>query len=100
MFFPEARIIHLQGKTVRKSWINGRMEYNISLNKFIKKHHTLAYYGIFVAVRFVKALFLVTIFPLLFFGQRMRIKYAYYVRLISWYFRGCPDNAGLRGRKS
>jgi GT2 family glycosyltransferase len=100
VFFPEARIIHLQGKTVRKSWINGRMEYNISLHKFIKIHHTLAYYGIFVAVRFVKALFLVMLFPLLFFGKRMGIKYAYYVRLISWYLRGCPDNAGLKGRES
>jgi N-acetylglucosaminyl-diphospho-decaprenol L-rhamnosyltransferase len=100
VLFLEARIIHLQGKTVRKSWISGRIEYNISLHKFIKKHHTPAYYGIFVAVRFIKALFLVVLFPLFFFGQRMRMKYAYYLRLISWYFRGCPDNAGLRGRKS
>jgi GT2 family glycosyltransferase len=37
VFFPETKIIHLQGKTVRKSWINGRMEYNISLHKFYKK---------------------------------------------------------------
>jgi N-acetylglucosaminyl-diphospho-decaprenol L-rhamnosyltransferase len=100
VFFPEARIIHLQGKTVRKSWISGRIEYNISLHKFIKKHHTPAYYGIFVAVRFIKTLFLVALFPLTLFGQRMRMKYTYYVKLISWYFRGCPDNAGLRGRKS
>jgi N-acetylglucosaminyl-diphospho-decaprenol L-rhamnosyltransferase len=95
VFFPEARVIHLQGKTVRKSWINGRIEYNISLHKFTKKHHTPAYYGIFVTVRFIKALLLVLLFPLLFLGQRMRIKYTYYVKLISWYFRGCPDTAGL-----
>ena len=96
VFFPEARIIHLQGKTVRKSWISGRIEYNISLHKFIKKHHTPVYFGIFVVVRFIKALFLVVLFPLFFFGKRMRMKYTYYVRLISWYFRSCPDNAGLR----
>jgi N-acetylglucosaminyl-diphospho-decaprenol L-rhamnosyltransferase len=99
VFFPEAKVIHLQGKTVRKSWISGRIEYNISLQKFIKKHHTPVYYGIFIAVRFIKALFLVALFPLLFFGQRMRMKYVYYVRLISWFFRGCPDNAGLRPGK-
>jgi GT2 family glycosyltransferase len=96
VFYPDARIIHLQGKTVRKSWISGRMEYNISLRKFIKKHHRPAYYSVFLAVRFIKTLFLVIFLPLLFFGRRMRMKYAYYVRLISWYFRGCPDNAGLR----
>jgi N-acetylglucosaminyl-diphospho-decaprenol L-rhamnosyltransferase len=96
VFFPEARIIHLQGKTVRKSWISGRIEYNISLHKFIKKHHSPARFGIFVAVRFIKTLFLVALFPLILFGQRMRMKYAYYVKLISWYFRGCPDTAGLR----
>ena len=98
VFIPEARIVHLQGKTVRKSWISGRMEYNISLHKFIKKHHALVYYGIFVTIRFIKALFLAALFPLIFFGPRMRMKYSYYVKLISWYFRGCPDNAGLRGR--
>jgi GT2 family glycosyltransferase len=100
VFFPEARVIHLQGKTVRKSWINGRIEYNISLHKFIKKHHTRVYYGLFVTIRFVKALFLVVLFPLIFFGERMRMKYAYYVRLLSWYLRACPDNAGLKGRQS
>ena len=99
VFFPEAKVIHLQGKTVRKSWISGRIEYNISLHKFIKKHHTPAYYSIFITVRFIKALFLVVLFPLFFFGQRMRMKYIYYVRLISWYFRGCPDDAGLRPGK-
>jgi N-acetylglucosaminyl-diphospho-decaprenol L-rhamnosyltransferase len=100
VFFPKARVIHLQGKTVRKSWISGRIEYNISLHKFIKKHHTPAYYDIFIAVRFMKTLFLVALFPIILFGQRMRTKYIYYERLISWYFKGCPDNAGIRGRKS
>jgi N-acetylglucosaminyl-diphospho-decaprenol L-rhamnosyltransferase len=97
VFFPEAKVVHLQGKTVRKSWISGRMEYNISLHKFIKKHHIPMYYNIFVAIRFVKTLSLVMLFPLFFLGQRMRMKYVYYISLISWYFRGCPDNAGLKG---
>jgi len=98
VFFPEAKIIHLQGKTVRKSWVNGRMEYNISLHKFMKKHHVPAYYKTFVAVRFIKTLFSIVFFPLVFFGQRMRLNYLYYLRLMKWYLRGCPDDMGLRGR--
>ncbi len=97
VFFPDAKIIHLQGKTVRKSWVNGRMEYNISLHKFIKKHHVPAYYKTFVAVRFIKTLFSIVFFPLVFFGQRMRLKYIYYLRLMKWYLKGCPDDMGLRG---
>jgi GT2 family glycosyltransferase len=100
VFFPEAKVIHLQGKTVRKSWISGRIEYNISLHKFIKKHDTPTYYSFFIAVRFIKTLFLVVLFPLFFFGKRMRMKYVYYVKLISWYLRSCPDNAGLRPNDS
>jgi GT2 family glycosyltransferase len=96
VFFPDARIIHLQGKTVRKSWIKGRMEYNISLRKFIKKHHGPAYYSAFVAIRFIKTLFSVVFFPLVFFGRRMRIKYVYYLMLMKWYVKGCPDDMGLR----
>lgn len=98
VFFPDARIIHLQGKTVRKSWIKGRIEYNISLRKFIKKHHEPIYYSAFVAIRFIKTLFSVVLFPLVFFGRRMRIKYVYYLMLLKWYLKGCPDDMGLRGR--
>ncbi len=100
VFFPEARIIHLQGKTVRKSWIKGRMEYNISLNKFIRKHHSVTYYAIFIAVRFIKSLFLSLFFPLVLFGEKMRIKYMYYVKLVSWYLKGCPENVGLSSNDS
>ncbi|MBA4390290.1 MAG: hypothetical protein C0399_05060 [Syntrophus sp. (in: bacteria)] len=96
VFLPAVKVIHLQGKTVRKNWIRGRMEYNISLTKFIQKHHTRSYYAMFVAVKLTKALFFVVLFPLPLFGKRMRTKYAYYLTLISWYLHGCPDNAGLR----
>ncbi len=100
VFLPAVKVIHLQGKTVRKNWIRGRMEYNISLAKFIQKHHARSYYAMFMTVKLIKALFFVMLFPLPLFGKRMRMKYAYYLTLISWYFRGCPDNAGLRGRQS
>lgn len=96
VFLQEARVIHLQGKTVRKSWIEGRIEYNISLNKFIRKHHSRTYYGAFKAVRLLKAFFSALVFPLLLVDRTMRIKYRYYLRLFSWYLAGCPENAGIR----
>ena len=102
VFFLEAKVIHLQGKTVRQNWIQGRIEYNISLYKFMKKHHALPYYAAFVAVRFVKAMLFVMLFSFLFFflfGKKIRMKYVYYLKLILWHFRGCPDNAGLRPDK-
>jgi GT2 family glycosyltransferase len=98
-FFPGARLIHLQGKTVKKSWVAGRIEYSISLYKFLKKYRSGLYVGVFVAVRAVKALsFLlpVTLLPFLLAADSMRRKYSYYARLLTWHLRGCPDDAGLR----
>jgi N-acetylglucosaminyl-diphospho-decaprenol L-rhamnosyltransferase len=72
VFFPGARIIHLQGRTVRQAWIRGRIEYAISLYKFIKKYHSGIYYGAFVTVRIMKSiLFLcaVTLLPFLLLGR-------------------------------
>ncbi len=103
VFVPEAKIIHMQGKTVRKNWVQGRMEYNISLAKFIKKHHGPAYYGVFMAVKLVKSVLFVVVFSLLFpflFEKGMRLKYTYYLTFISWYFKGCSDNTGLKGLRS
>jgi GT2 family glycosyltransferase len=100
VFLPAAKVIHLQGKTVRKNWIRGRMEYNISLAKFIQKHHSRSYYAMFMAVKLIKAMVLAMLFPLPLFGKRMKMKYTYYLTLISWFFRGCPDSAGIRGHQS
>jgi GT2 family glycosyltransferase len=99
VFFPGARFIHLQGKTVRQSWVAGRIEYSISLYKFLRKYRSGLYYGTFVAVRAGKAvLFLlpVTLLPFFLFGKSMRRKYGYYIRLLAWHLRGCPDSAGLK----
>jgi len=96
---PEARVIHLQGKTVRKSWVKGRMEYNISMYKFMRKHHGSAYYLIFESVRLIKVtafLILLTCLPFFLIGERARRTYVYYAGLVKWHLRGCPDNAGLR----
>ncbi|OPY02521.1 MAG: N-acetylglucosaminyl-diphospho-decaprenol L-rhamnosyltransferase [Syntrophorhabdus sp. PtaB.Bin184] len=97
VFFPGAKVIHLQGRTVRKNWVKGRMEYNISLRKFMKKHHGRLYLTAFDAVRLAKSLVFVIAVPLSLFGSRMRLRYSYYLRLVVWYMHGCPDDAGLRG---
>jgi hypothetical protein len=97
VFFPGARVIHLQGRTVRKTWVKGRMEYNISLRKFMKKHHGRLYLTAFDAVRLAKAMAFVIAVPLSLLGSRMRLRYSYYLKLVVWYTHGCSDDAGLRG---
>lgn len=99
VFFPGARVIHLQGKTVRKSWVKGRIEYNISLYKFIGKHHRSAYLGVFVVTRLVKAICFLAIsslIPLFLVRHKTRLSYVYYFNLLMWHLRGCPDSGGLR----
>ncbi len=97
VFCPAARVIHLQGKTVRKNWVKGRMEYNISLRKFIRKHHSSFYGFTFDSVKFIKAILLIIFMPFLLVGEHSRPRYLYYCKLVDWYFSGCPDNFGLRG---
>lgn len=99
VFFPGASLIHLQGKTVKRTWVAGRIEYSISLYKFLKKYRSGPYYGAFVAIRTAKAvLFLlpVTLLPFFLIGKSIRRKYSYYLKLLAWHLQGCPDGAGLR----
>jgi GT2 family glycosyltransferase len=100
IFFPSARIVHYQGKTVGANWVKGRMEYNISLDKFIGKHHGNLYHGFFRVARAVKTLLTLLastlLFPVLFFNRSMRRRYGYRGQLLLWYLRGCPDTGGLR----
>jgi GT2 family glycosyltransferase len=101
LFFPSSKVIHLQGKTVRQTWVRGRIEYAISLYKFIRKYHSDAYYRIFVLVRVMKSLlflFVATLLPFLLISTSTRRKYAYYSRLLLWHVKGLPDDAGLRSR--
>ena len=95
LFFPGVRVVHLQGATVRRTWVDGRIEYNISLRKFFGKHYGAACTLAFDAVRFIKALVFVVFTPFSIFSAKMRMRYSYYLRLLWWYLRGCPDNAGL-----
>jgi len=98
-FSPSTKVIHLQGKTVRQTWVKGRIEYAISLYKFIKKYHSAPYYRTFILVRVMKSLLFLlvaTLLPFLLLSQSTRRKYDYYSRLILWHAKGLPDDAGLR----
>lgn len=98
VFLPHVKVVHLQGKTVRRQWIKGRIQYNISLYKFIRKHHAALYYSIFQGVRFAKSFIVplvLSILPFLLLHRRTRRTYIYYLKLLLWHLRGCPDNAGL-----
>ena len=100
IFFPSAHIIHYQGKTVGANWVKGRIEHNISLDKFIGKYHGCLYHGTFRTVRAGKTVLSLigstVIFPLLLFNRSMRRRYGYHVRLLVWYVKGCGDRGGLR----
>jgi len=99
VFFPASRLVHLQGKTVSQSWVRGRIEYSISLYRFIGKYHSRLYYAAFVSARICKALvFLLpaTVLPFVLYGKSVRRRYRYYVALLLWHLRGCPADAGLR----
>jgi GT2 family glycosyltransferase len=99
VFVPAARLIHLQGKTVSRSWVRGRIEYSISLYAFIRKYHGRPYWAAFVFVRLCKALLFLapaTLLPFVLFSQSVRRKYRYYGRLLAWHIQGRPAEAGLR----
>ena len=98
VFLPHIRVVHLQGRTVRKNWVQGRMQYNISLYKFIRKHHTALYYRTFQGIRLAKSFFVplgLSVVPFLLLHRRTRRTYVYYLSLLFWHLRGCPSDAGL-----
>jgi GT2 family glycosyltransferase len=99
VLLPGARIVHLQGKTVGKNWIKGRIEYNISLYKFIKKHHSPLYYRTFQAARFLKSstmIIVLSLLPFLLIGKSIRKRYVYYWKIFLWHLAACPPTAGLK----
>ncbi len=98
VFLPHIKVVHLQGRTVRKNWVQGRMQYNISLYKFIRKHHTALYYRTFQGIRLAKSFFVplgLSVIPFLLLHRRTRRTYVYYLSLLFWHLRGCPSDAGL-----
>lgn len=98
--FPLARVTHLQGATVRRRWVQGRIEYNLSLYHFIRKHHGSLYFAVFASVRFIKALlFLAFLSPFsLLLRKAGKDPYMYHAKLLLWHLLGCPKHWGLRSR--
>ncbi|MDD5009215.1 MAG: glycosyltransferase family 2 protein [Syntrophorhabdaceae bacterium] len=99
VLLPDVKVIHLQGRTVGKNWIKGRIEYNISLYKFIKKHHSALYYRSFQAVRFLKSIIVIlvlSLLPFLLISKSIRRRYVYYWKVLIWHLASCPPTAGLR----
>lgn len=99
VFFPGSSVIHLQGKTVSKRWVQGRIEYAISLYKFIGKHHGFLYSFVFRAIRFLKSLLYIIVFaviPLYALNKKNRKRYHYYAYLFLWHLKGCRDDMGLK----
>lgn len=98
-FVPEAKIIHLQGMTVKRFWILGRIEYTISLAKFIEKYHGRLYFCLFLSIRFLKTF--LTLLPYLFFPfllipKKKRQKFLSSLAILSWFVKGLPETYGLR----
>ena len=99
VLLPDVKVIHLQGKTVGKNWIKGRIEYNISLYKFIRKHHSALYYRSFQTMRFLKSIIVIlvlSLLPFLLISKGTRRSYRYYRTLFLWHLSGCPPTAGLK----
>lgn len=100
VFFPQARIVHYQGKTVGANWVKGRIEYNISLDKFIRKHHGTHYHRFFRTVRAAKTLLTLigstVLLPVVLSNRSARRRYGYHGQLLLWYLKGCPERGGLR----
>ena len=99
ILFPDAKVVHLQGKTVGATWLNGRLEYTISLNKFIKKHHGSCYAFTYGLIRFVKHCLSAAALSSVAFlatGEGAKRRRLYHLEACRWYLQGCPENAGLR----
>jgi hypothetical protein len=100
--FPEARIIHHQGKTAKRFPTRAKIEYYRSLITFMEKNRRYPYAGLFVfglAVKFTVSIVLqallcgATLF--LFGGARQRC--ARYTALLCWLVSGRPAAWGLSG---
>ena len=95
VFFAAAKVIHLQGRTVRKDWVRGRLQYNISLYKFIRKHHGALYYRLFQGTRFIKCCVLLvalSVIPLSLLSARTRRERTATILLC---FYGTSGDAGM-----
>jgi GT2 family glycosyltransferase len=99
---PQAKIIHLQGRTANLVRDRAKIEYYRSLYLFFRKHRGIAAVVMLKGFLFLRFCvdFLLTLLSCLFTAfrkERLKRKLGIYARLIYWHMRLCPGGMGLGG---
>ncbi|UCD72079.1 MAG: glycosyltransferase family 2 protein, partial [Syntrophobacterales bacterium] len=97
---PQAKVIHLQGRTVDLIKDRAKIEYYRSLYLFFKKHRGIvasALLRVFLFSRFCIDFVLTLLSCLLtaFRSERLKRRLRIYAKLIHWHLRLCPVGMGL-----
>jgi GT2 family glycosyltransferase len=97
---PQAKIVHLQGKTANLVKDRAKIEYYRSLYLFFKKHRGIVESALLRGCLFSRFCidFLLTFLVCLFTAfrrKRLREKLGIYSKLIYWHLRLCPEGMGL-----
>lgn len=97
---PQARIVHLQGKTANTVRARAKIEYYRSLYLFFRKHRGVVEFVFLRACLFIRfcADFLITLTACLvtaFRRERIKKKLFTYAKLIYWHLRMCPEGMGI-----
>jgi len=99
---PQARIIHLQGKTAGRYPVRVKIEYYRSLFLFMEKHRGRLYRACFIFGVFLKNMISLIVhktaaYATLGKGKRAAEKAKRYGRITGWLLKGRPDDWGLEG---
>jgi len=97
---PQARIVHLQGKTANTVRDRAKIEYYRSLYRFFRKHKGVVEFVLLKGCLFIRfcADFLITLLACLvtaFRRERLKRKLFIYAKLIYWHLRLCPEGMGI-----
>jgi GT2 family glycosyltransferase len=100
---PQARVVHLQGKSAEKVHIRTRIEYFRSRYTYFRKHHGLAGNAV-IRIGLPLRVFMnvlangaVSLFGLL--KGRGKERFRVYGSILLWHLRGCPDGFGLEAKR-
>ena len=99
---PQARIIHLQGKTAGRYPVRVKIEYYRSLFIFMDKHRGRLYRSFFIIGVFLKNMISMiahvsVVCATLGKQTRATEKAKRYARITGWFIKGRPDDWGLEG---
>ena len=97
---PQAKIVHLQGKTANLVRDRAKIEYYRSLYLFFKKHRGIVESALLRGCLFSRFCvdFLLTFLVCLFTAfreKKLKKKLGIYAKLIYWHLRLCPEGMGL-----